>query len=150
MEHVREQEVRRPLPHGWSLALPSSWQCEVVEDNFQEHVFYPPDGPLTVRVTVFRLERDGVPAPKEALEQVYRMSAPQGVRLEEMPRLAPAGFGAVGFRHVAKEEPNVVWAGCGAYGPEGELISFNAFSESAQEAVAALDYMLTLEKRPAP
>ena len=55
------------LLFDWQISMPDNWQGEYDEEN-GEYIFYPNSSDLTIRITPFRAEREGMLAPREVME----------------------------------------------------------------------------------
>ena len=51
------------LLFDWQISIPDNWQGEYDKDSGQ-YIFYPDNSDLTIRITPFHAERDGILAPK--------------------------------------------------------------------------------------
>lgn len=80
------------LPLGWQIGVPGNWKQEKGESR--EHVFYPPQGQLTVRITPFYAEKSGKPAPAKVMEQVFLQTVPA-----EAVLFKPEGYRLPGRQH---------------------------------------------------
>jgi len=134
---------------GWAVEFPDRWLTE--RDGVDGHwLFYPPDSPLTVHVTPFRFEKEGVPAPAEVAEAVFRESLRRSGAGSGEPEgwtwPLPAGFAGECFAGAAEEDGKRICRLClGFYGP-GELLSVNIYGETREECRQAMDYFRTLTR----
>ena len=131
------------LERGWQISVPSEWQAEYDSEGGQ-HIFYPEDSDLTVRITQFRAEKNGVPAPAEIMEKTYTGSLP----LSAVPRgvcfPAPAGCGVKMFEDSFTEDGknvHVVYAG---FFSCGELLSAGIWGTDKAEIGQALSILETV------
>ena len=70
------------LPYGWQISFPDEWFHETVihESGDEENVFFPSDSDLTVRITVLRVTKWGIPVPVRLLEGSVRSTIPKSAR----------------------------------------------------------------------
>ena len=52
------------LLFDWQISMPDNWQGEYDKESGQ-YIFYPDNSDLTIRITPFHAERDGILAPRE-------------------------------------------------------------------------------------
>ena len=50
------------LLFDWQISMPDNWQGEYDKESGQ-YIFYPDNSDLTIRITPFHAERDGILAP---------------------------------------------------------------------------------------
>lgn len=137
--------MRRYEVNGWRLEFPDHWLTE--RDQEDGHLlFYPPDSSLTVHVTSFHLEKEGVLAPAAVVRQIYRASLAQQGGQDSAPipwtGPLPRDFTAETFED--REDAGAVCRIClGVYGP-GELLSVNVYGETLAQCRQALDYFKAL------
>ncbi|MFR3039446.1 MAG: hypothetical protein ACLTLY_12170 [Agathobacter rectalis] len=58
------------LLFDWQISMPDNWQGEYDKESGQ-YIFYPDNSDLTIRITPFHAERDGILAPREVMEDAY-------------------------------------------------------------------------------
>ena len=56
------------LLFDWQISMPDNWQGEYDKESGQ-YIFYPDNSDLTIRITPFHAERDGILAPREVDEE---------------------------------------------------------------------------------
>ena len=134
--------MKRHTVDNWTVEFPDRWLTE--QDQADGHwMFYPPDSPLTVHVTPFRLEKDGIPAPPEVARAVYLQSLKETGGSPWLWPL-PAGFTGESFEDEAEEGGKTICRLClGVYGP-GELLSVNIYGDTREECRQAMDCFRTL------
>ncbi len=128
----------------WEMEFPDQWLTE--RDEVDGHwLFYPPDSELTVHVTPFRFEREGIPAPAEVAREVYRESLKgAGVRSSPWPWPLPKGFTGESFAGTVEEAGKTYYRVClGVYGL-GELLSVNVYGDTQEECRQGMDYFRAL------
>ncbi len=134
--------------NGWVMEFPDRWLTE--RDQVDGHwLFYPPDSELTVHVTPFRLERDGIPAPAEAAREVFRESLRRSgwdSKPEAWAWPLPAGFGGELFAGTAQEGGKEICRLCLGFYGLGELLSVNIYGDTREECQMAMDCFQTLKR----
>ena len=133
------------LSFGWQITVPNNW-CEEYDEQGGQWVFYPDDSSLTVRVTPFHAERDGVPAPSDVMKNVYINTIPATA----IPRNTDAynldGFASRIYDGTIIEHNQTVYVTYIGYYAEGELLSVNIFGESIIECKQALNIIKIMKK----
>lgn len=131
------------FPLGWQIEVPGNWKQEKGESG--EHVFYPPQGQLTVRITPFYAEKSGKPAPAKVMEQAFLQTVPA-----EAVQFKPEGYGLPGFRaHFFEcmeiEGDNQVCHIYAGYFAKGKLLSIYIYGRNRKECTEALKILETLQ-----
>ncbi len=54
------------LLFDWQISMPDNWQGEYDKESGLVHFFYPDNSDLTIRITPFHAERDGILARKRS------------------------------------------------------------------------------------
>lgn len=67
------------LLFDWQISMPDNWQGEYDKKSSQ-YIFYPDNSDLTIRITPFHAERDGILAPREVMEDAYIRTVPVSAR----------------------------------------------------------------------
>ena len=76
------------LLFDWQISMPDNWQGEYDEEN-GGYIFYLNSSDLTIRITPFRAEREGMLAPREVVEEAYIRIVPASARQQKFRFLHP-------------------------------------------------------------
>lgn len=133
------------LPCDCQISIPDNWQGEHDQDNGQ-CVFYPDNSDLTIRITPFHAERDGVLAPIEVMENAYIRTIPISAKLREVNSLNLDGFVTRMYEDTLIEESKTVYVVYIGYYSTGKLLSINIFGTNKTECEQALNILKTIKK----
>ena len=81
------------LLFDWQISMPDNWQGEYDKESGQ-YIFYPNNSDLTIRITPFHAEREGMLAPREVMEDAYIRTVPVSARQRNLDFCIPSGFEA--------------------------------------------------------
>ena len=132
------------LPCDWQISIPHNWQGEYDKEDGQ-CVFYPDNSDLTIRITPFHAERDGVPAPIEVMENAYIRTIPMSAKLRDAHLLNPDGFTVRMYEGTLLEEGKRVYVIYIGYYSAGELLSINVYGTNKTECEQALNIIKTVK-----
>lgn len=133
------------LPCSWKISIPDSWRGEYDEPSGQ-CVFYPPSGDLTLRITPFHAERDGVPAPAEVMEKAYLHTIPASAAVRDAKLCRPDGFTARMYEDTLRQDHRTVHVFYIGYYAAGELLSVSIWSTSKRECKDTLKILQTITR----
>lgn len=133
------------LPCDWQISIPDTWQGEYDGESGQ-CVFYPDNSDLTMRITPFQVERDGVFAPAEVMERAYINTIPKSAIARDVNPYNLDGFAARMYESTLIEENQTVYVIHIGYYATGELLSINIFGANKTECEQALDILKTIKK----
>lgn len=140
--------MKEYIMNGWVMEFPDRWRTE--RDEVDGHwMLYPPDSDLTVHVTPFRLEKDGIPAQAEVAGEVFRESlrrSAMGGKYEAWAWPLPTGFMGEIFAGTVQEGGKEICRLCLGFYGLGELLSVNIYGESREEYRTAMDCFKTLKR----
>ena len=134
------------LLFDWQISIPDNWQGEYDKDSGQ-YIFYPDNSDLTIRITPFHAERDGILAPKEVMEDAYIRTVPASARQRNLDFYIPIGFEAKIYDDVLTEDSNTIYVVYVGYYSAGELLSISVWSTNRDEGERALNVLNTIGKR---
>ena len=109
------------LLFDWQISMPDNWQGEYDKESGQ-YIFYPDNSDLTIRITPFHAERDGI--------DFY----------------IPSGFEAKIYDDVLTEDSNTIYVVYVGYYSAGELLSISIWSTNRDEGEQALNVLNTIRK----
>ena len=112
------------LLFDWQISIPDNWQGEYDKDSGQ-YIFYPDNSDLTIRITPFHAERDGILAPKEVMEDAYIRTVPASARQRNLDFYIPIGFEAKIYDDVLSEDSNTIYVVYVGDYSAGELLSIS-------------------------
>lgn len=130
------------LPCGWSIAIPEDWQAEYDRASGQ-CIFFPNDSDLTLRITPFHAERDGVPAPAQVMEKAFVQSVPPSAVPRDAAEYSLSGFAAKMYENAVPEGVATVCTIYVGYYAAGELLSVSVWGTDKAECGQALDILKT-------
>lgn len=131
------------MPCGWTITLPDGW---IFETDEEQNVFYPPDSDLTIRITPFNAEKQGVPAPVEVMRAAFIGGISGKLQPVENNELFLDNFSVEVLKGTYEENgENVFWTAAG-YTRPGEMLSVNIFGTSEAECDNALLFLKDLKK----
>lgn len=133
------------IPCGWQISFPSNWIHEG-EADYGENIFYTPDSDLTIRITSFHAEKQGILAPIEVMENAFMQTIPKSANPKEIVEYTLDGFYSKAFENTYTENDTLVFRICICYYAAGELLSINVFSTSKEECEKSLSFLKTLRK----
>lgn len=96
------------LLFDWQISMPDNWQGEYDKESGQ-YIFYPDNSDLTIRITPFHAERDGILAPREVMEDAYIRTVPVSARQRNLDFYIPSGFEAKIYDDVLTEDSKTNW-----------------------------------------
>lgn len=127
------------MSFGWKIDVPDNWCMEYDEDEGQ-WIYYPDNSTLTVRITPFHSERDGVPAEIEMLKAVHILSLISFTTSEYIEtKQNTDGTAAEIYEGTVIEDGRTVYVINIGYFTEGELLSVNIYSESKDEGKQSME-----------
>ncbi|WP_313133265.1 hypothetical protein [Anaerocolumna sp.] len=133
------------MPCGWQVSFSSNWIHKEEEDG-GENIFYTPDSNLTIRITSFHAEKQGILAPIEVMENAFMRTIPKSANPKEIIQYTLDGFYSKAFEDIYTENGTLVYRTCICYYAAGELLSINVFSTSKEEGENSLSFLKTLRK----
>lgn len=133
------------LPCDWQISIPDNWNGEYNEETGQ-CVFYPDNSDLTIRITPFHAERDGVLAPVEVMKNAYINTIPVSATSRDANPHSLGGFAAKMYESTLIEDNQTVYVIYIGYYAIGELLSINIFGTNKTECEQALDILKTIKR----
>lgn len=133
------------LLFDWQISMPDNWQGEYDEEN-GEYIFYPNSSDLTIRITPFRAEREGMLAPREVMEEAYIRTVSASARQRNLDFYIPSGFEAKIYDEVLTEDSSTIYVVYVGYYSAGELLSISVWSTNKDEGEQALNILNTIRK----
>ena len=133
------------LLFDWQISMLDNWQGEYDEEN-GEYIFYPNSSDLTIRITPFRAEREGMLAPREVMEEAYIRTVPASARQRNLDFYIPSGFEAKIYDEVLTEDSSTIYVVYVGYYSAGELLSISVWSTNKDEGEQALNILNTIRK----
>ena len=130
---------------GWKISFPEKW---IYEDDTEsgQNIFYPPDSDLTIRITPFHAEKQGLAAPIEVMEEAFLRSVPKSAIPSEIKEYELNNFSVKSFENIETQNGNTVFRIMVGYYASGELLSINIFGTSKVECNQALVHLKTLQR----
>ena len=128
------------LLFDWQISMPDNWQGEYDKESGQ-YIFYPDNSDLTIRITPFHAERDGILAPREVMEDAYIRTVPVSARQRNLDLYIPSGFEAKIYDDVLTEDSNTIYVVYVGYYSAGELLSISVWSTNRDEGEQALNVL---------
>ncbi len=133
------------LPCDWEIFIPDNWLGEYNEEDGQ-YMLYPNNSDLTIWITPFLAEQNGVPAPAEMMKIAFIGS----ISTTAVPRDANSfelrGFAVKMYEGTIIEDNQTVYVIYVGYYSAGELLSINIFATGKSECEQALDIIKTIKK----
>lgn len=133
------------LPCNWKIAMPDNWQGEYVDEDGQ-YVFYPDNSDLTIRITPFHAERDGVLAPAEVMENAYVNSISTSAISRSISPYNLDGLCGKMYENTVIEENKTIYAIYVGYYTLGELLSISIWGTNKTECEQTLDILKTIKR----
>ena len=133
------------LPCDWKISMPDNWQGEYAEEDGQ-CVFYPDNSDLTIRITPFHAERDGVLAPVEVMENAYINIIPTSAISRSISSYNLDGLCGRMYESTVIEENKTVYVIYVGYYTLGELLSISIWGTNKVECEQALDILKTIKR----
>lgn len=133
------------LPCDWQISVPDNWLGEYIKEDGQ-YMLYPDTGDLTIRITPFHAERNGVPAPAEVMKNVFMSSIPADAVSRNANSHKPEGFAIKMYEGTLIEENQTVYVIYIGYYAAGELLSVNIYGTDKAECEQAPDILGTIQK----
>ena len=133
------------LLFDWQISMPDNWQGEYDKESSQ-YIFYPDNSDLTIRITPFHAERDGILATREVMEDAYIRTVPVSARQRNLDFYIPSGFEAKIYDDVLTEDSNTIYVVYVGYYSAGELLSISVWSTNRDEGEQALNVLNTIRK----
>lgn len=130
------------LPCDWQISMPDNWQGEY--DN-GECVFYPDNSDLTVRMTPFHAEKDGVLAPIEIMKNAYIRTIPISAKLLNENSFVPDGFETKMYEDTLIKENKIIYVIYVGYYSAGELLSVSIWGTNKAECEQVLDILKSIK-----
>ena len=128
------------LPLGWQVSFPAEWQHEYQENDAQ-NIFFPEDSDLTVRISAFHAEKEGVPAAPSIMYMVLTRSLSEKAVSFAVPELKIPGCETALFRTEETENGERVYRTVAGVYCTGELLIINIFGTDAQEVSETAAYL---------
>lgn len=132
------------LLFDWQIAMPDNWHGEYDKDN-EQYVFYPDNSDLTIRITPFHAERDGVLAPIEVMENAYIRTIPISAKLRNVNSFILDGFEVRMYEDTLIEESKTIYVVYAGYYSTGELLSISVWGTNKAECEQALNILKTIK-----
>lgn len=129
----------------WQVSMPDDWNGEY-DDKSGQYIFYPDDSDLTIRITPFHAERDGIFAPIEVMEEAYSSTLPASAKVRDSGLYIPDGFEAGVYEDTLLEDGRVIYVVYAGYYSAGELLSISVWSTNKAEGEQALHILETIRK----
>ena len=133
------------LTYDWQISIPDNWKGEYNKETGQ-YVFYPDNSDLTIRITPFHAERDGVLAPVEVMKNAYINTIPASATSRAANPHSLGGFAASMYESTLIEDNQTVYVIYIGYYAIGELLSINIFGTNKTECEQALDILKTIKR----
>ncbi len=133
------------LPCDWRISIPADWEGEYDEED-GECVFYPDNSDLTIRITPFHAERDGILAPAEVMENAYINTIPTSAISRDANPYNLDGLAARMYESTVIKESKTVYVIYIGYYTTGELLSISIWSTNKNECEKALDIIKTIKR----
>ena len=108
--------------------------------------FYHNSSDLTIRITPFRAEREGMLAPREVMEEAYIRTVPASARQRNLDFYIPSGFEAKIYDEELTEDSSTICVVYVGYYSAGELLSISVWSTNKDEGEKALNILNTIRK----
>ena len=137
--------------NSYKLLLIGKFLCQItgkantIKREWSVH-FYPDNSDLTIRITPFHAERDGILAPREVMEDAYIRTVPVSARQRNLDFYIPSGFEAKIYDDVLTEDSNTIYVVYVGYYSAGELLSISVWSTNRDEGEQALNVLNTIRK----
>lgn len=124
----------------WEILLPHDWVVEF--DKIDNHyVFYPKDSDLTIRITPFHAESNGLLAPKELMKTSYINSISSSAIPLNINQCTINNSSWVAYEDVQNHNKQKVYVINAGIFADGELLSINIYSTNKSECNDALKYI---------
>lgn len=133
------------LPYDWKISMPDNWQGEYYEEDGQ-CVFYPDNSDLTIRITPFHAEQDGVLVPVEVMENAYINTIPTSAISRIISPYNLVGLCGRMYESTVIEENKTVYVIYAGYYTLGELLSISIWGTNKVECEQALDILKTIKR----
>lgn len=133
------------LPCDWEIFIPDNWLGEYNEEDGQ-YMLYPNNSDLTIRITPFLAEQNGVPAPAEMMKIAFIGSIPTTAVPRDANSFELRGFAVKMYEGTIIEDNQTVYVIYVGYYSVGELLSINIFATDKAECEQALDIIKTIKK----
>ena len=138
---------RYQLPLGWQVSFPAEWTHEYQENDAQ-NVFFPPDSDLTVRISAFHAEKEGIPAAPSIMYTVRTRSLPEKAVSFAILELCIPGCETALFRTEETENGERVYRIIAGIYCTGELLIVNIFGTDAREVNETAAYLSLIGRMP--
>lgn len=125
------------LPLNWQISLPFDWKKEQVDGTYQ-FMFYHDNSDITIRVTPFHADKNGILAPIEVMENAFRKSIPNSAKLCHMPLKKPDNYSIAIFEDERIEEEKRVYVFYIGYYSKGDLLSVSVWGTNKEECKKTL------------
>ena len=133
------------LPCDWQISMPDDWQGEYDKDSGQ-CVFYTDNSDLTIYITPFHAEKDGVPAPIETMENAYIRTIPVSSKLRDVNLFNLDGFKVKMYEDTLIEDDKTIYVTYVGYYSAGELLSISVWSSNKAECEQALNTLKIIKQ----
>lgn len=125
------------LPLNWQISLPFDWKKEQVDGTYQ-FMFYHDNSDITIRVTPFHADKNGILAPIEVMQNAFRKSIPNSAKLCHMPLKKPDNYSIEIFEDERIEEDKKVYVFYIGYYSKGDLLSVSVWGTNKEECKETL------------
>lgn len=133
------------LPCAWQISIPDDWQGKYDKDSGQCE-FYTDNSDLTIRITPFHAEKDGVPAPIETMENAYIRTIPVSSKLRDVNLFDLDGFKVKMYEDTLIEDGKTIYVIYVGYYSAGELLSISVWSSNKAECEQSLNILKTIKQ----
>lgn len=125
--------------------MPDNWQGEYDKEN-GEYIFNPNSSDLTIHITPFHAEREGMLAPRKVMEEAYIRTVPASARQRNLDFYIPSGFEAKIYDEELPEDSSTIYVVYIGYYSAGELLFISVWSTNKDEGEQALNILNTIRK----
>ena len=128
------------LPMGWAAAFPEDWTSDYDEES-GENRFSSPAGGLTLTLTAFHAEKNGIPASPDIMRSVFLHRLPaEGEEIPVPPELKIKGC-ETALRRIGEREI------CAGIFCEGELLLTQITGDDPQTVCEAIAYLTLIRRK---
>ena len=137
------------LLFDWQISMPDNWQGEYDKESGQ-YIFYPDNSDLTIRITPFHAERDGILAPREVTGRCLYQNSASICKTAKFDFYIPSGFEAKIYDDVLTEDSNTIYVVYVGIILRVELLSISVWSTNRDEGEQALNVLNTIRSKQSP